>query len=117
MKINFKLTFQQYYDLRQLLNALYFRSQIDDEIQFINVKEFLFISGKAIIDMTYKQKIPSKKLTFKIDLNHYSAIQSLLVDAKNNVDPYLFSLFMGIQIEAEQQIQRTITSFKGQEIR
>lgn len=117
MKINFKLTFQQYYDLRQLLNALYFRSQIENEIQFINVKEFLFISGKAIIDMTYKQKMPNKKLSFKIDLNHYNAIQSLLVDAKNQIDPYLFSLFLGIQIEAELQIQRTIASFKSQEIR
>jgi len=117
MKIIYELTFKQFYDLRQALNAVYFRANIPDEIQWINVKEFLFISGRAIIDLTYKQKSNSKKMKFKIDLNHYQALQTMLIDNKNLIEPYLFSLFMGIQIGAEKQIQATIVHFKSQEIR
>lgn len=117
MKIKFELTFKQFYDMRQAINAIYFKAKIDCDIQFINVKEFLFVSGQGIINMTYKQNLPHKKMKFKMDLNHYQALHTLLFDNKSKVDSYLFSLFMTVQIEAERQIQTTIAHFKANEIR
>ena len=96
MKIKIKLTIVQFSELINFINISNYENL--SELQVLNIRLFLSFALKKLIDckpdfgMNY-----SKLKSFSIEVNQYAAVMYLLTEERNELDPYMLSLFITLQ--------------------
>ena len=95
MKIKFKLSNEQFFYLvAYIQNSTY--SGLD-ELAIFNLRLFVPIGLKKIIDIKCDTKPADKIKTFNAEVNQYTAILRLLMNERNFLDSYTLSIFLTLQ--------------------
>lgn len=101
MKVKFKISIEQYFQLLTYLQNSVFRGLT--ELQILNIREFLRNGLKKLIDLNSSNPYNRTKVkSFSIDVNQYSAILALLTNERNILDPYMLTVFITLQEQNKQ---------------
>lgn len=101
MKVKFKLSIEQYFQLLTYLQNSVFTGLT--ELQVLNIREFLRNGLKKLIDLNSANPYNKSKVkSFSIDINQYSAILSQLTNERNKLDPFMLTVFITLQDQNKQ---------------
>lgn len=100
MKVKFKLSINQFYELLKHLQNSVFDGLT--ELQILNIRIFVKNGFKKIIDLEATTYDLTKIKSFSIDINQYTAIMAHLGNERNNIDPYMLTVFITLQNQNKQ---------------
>ncbi len=100
MKVKFKLSINQFYELLKHLQNSVFDGLT--ELQILNIRIFVKNGFKKIIDLEATTYDLTKIKSFSIDINQYTAIMAHLGNERNKIDPYMLTVFITLQNQNKQ---------------
>ena len=101
MKVKFKLSIEQFYQLLKYLQNSVFDGLT--ELQILNLRIFIKNGFKKLIDLEAASPYDFTKIKiFNIDINQYTAIMAQLTNERRNFDPYTLSIFITLQNQNKQ---------------
>lgn len=95
MKVKVKLTIEQFKFLLNYINsAVYEKIIFFNELELMNLRAFLGVGFKKIIDLQSALTFtPTKEKTFNIEVNQFHVILSLLHKQREFLDAYTLAIY------------------------
>jgi hypothetical protein len=101
MKVKIKLCIEELAELLAYIQRSTFENIT--ELQILNIRLFMKFAIKKLVDLTSEIQYNKTRLkVFSIDVNQYTALMALLTNERNNLDPYMLTVFITLQEQNKQ---------------